>query len=58
MLEASKKLKKHYSEYGNITTKKQGMTEFKLKKMPSRTTKNCFSISNKNTKKTLKIHKK
>lgn len=38
MLEASKKLKKQYSEYGNITTKKQGMTEFKLKKIPSHTT--------------------
>lgn len=34
MLEASNKLKKAYPEYGSITTKKTGMTEFKLRKIP------------------------
>ena len=36
MLEASEKLKKMYPEYGDISTKKTGMTEFKLKKIPSK----------------------
>jgi len=36
MLEASDKLKKMYPEYGDISTKKTGMTEFKLKKIPSK----------------------
>jgi hypothetical protein len=35
MLEASKKLKAQYGEYGEITTKKHGMTEFRLKKIPA-----------------------
>jgi hypothetical protein len=33
MLEASKKLKAEYPEYGEISTKKNGMTEFRLKKI-------------------------
>jgi hypothetical protein len=37
MLEASKKLKAQYGEYGEISTKKHGMTEFRLKKIPART---------------------
>jgi len=36
MLDASKLLKKTYPEYGDISTKKNGMTEFRLKKIPSR----------------------
>lgn len=36
MLEASNLLKKVYPEYGTISTKKNGMTEFRLKKIPSR----------------------
>lgn len=36
MLEASQKLLKKYPEYGSISTKKTGMTEFKLKKIPAR----------------------
>ena len=36
MLEASKLLKKKYPEYGDVTTKKNGMTEFRLKKIPSK----------------------
>ena len=36
MLEASKKLKSAYPEYGDLSTKKTGMTEFKLKKIPSK----------------------
>ena len=35
MLEASKVLKKHFPEYGEIKTKKTGMTEFRLKKIPA-----------------------
>jgi len=37
MLEASKKLLAKYPEYGAISTKKHGMTEFRLKKIPART---------------------
>jgi hypothetical protein len=37
MLEASKKLKAKYGEYGEISTKKHGMTEFRLKKILART---------------------
>ena len=37
MLEASKVLKKHFPEYGEIKTKKTGMTEFRLKKIPAHT---------------------
>jgi len=37
MLEASKLLKKTYPEYGEISTKKTGMTEFRLKKIPAHT---------------------
>lgn len=33
MLEASQRLKKTYPEYGNIITKKNGMTEFRLRKI-------------------------
>lgn len=46
MLEASKLLKKTYPEYGEISTKKNGMTEFRLKKIPS-----THDISNNVTKK-------
>ena len=35
MLEASNKIKAAYPDYGNISTKKTGMTEFKLKKIPA-----------------------
>jgi hypothetical protein len=37
MLEASQKLLKQYGEYGSISTKKGGMTEFRLRKIPART---------------------
>jgi len=40
MLEASNRLKKHFPEYGEISTKKTGMTEFRLKKIPAHTTVN------------------
>jgi hypothetical protein len=36
MLEASKKLLAKYGEYGSISTKTTGMTEFKLRKIPAR----------------------
>jgi len=37
MKEASEKLLAKYGEYGTISSKKTGMTEFKLKKIPART---------------------
>jgi|694.fasta_scaffold46443_5 hypothetical protein len=36
MMEASKKLKKQYGEYGDIKVRGNGMAEFVLKKVPSR----------------------
>jgi hypothetical protein len=36
MLEASQKLKAKYGDYGSISTKKHGMTEFRLRKIPAR----------------------
>lgn len=36
MLEASQKLLKDYGDYGSMSTKKTGMTEFRLKKIPAR----------------------
>lgn len=36
MLEASQKLLKSYPEYGSISTKKTGMAEFRLRKIPAR----------------------
>jgi hypothetical protein len=36
MLEASQKLLKAYPEYGTISTKKTGMTEFRLFKISAR----------------------
>lgn len=53
MMEACKKLKEKYSEYGNIKVRANGMSEFILKKIPS--TKNQ-TIQNKinGKKKTLK----
>jgi hypothetical protein len=39
MLEASMLLKQHYPEYGSVYTKKNGMTEFKLKKIPAKVKK-------------------
>lgn len=46
MLEASKLLKKKYPDYGDITTKSNGMTEFRLKKIPSK-----YDVLDKDTKK-------
>lgn len=57
MLEASKKLLKAYPDYGSISTKKSGMTEFKLRKIPAKneqnntTKKNILNISKKNLNK-------
>lgn len=36
MLTASKKLKAKYPDYGNISTRKNGMTEFKLRRIPAK----------------------
>jgi hypothetical protein len=46
MLEASKLLKKEYPDHGDISTKSNGMTEFRLKKIPSK-----YDILDKDTKK-------
>ena len=46
MLEASKLLKKEYSDYGDISTKSNGMTEFRLKKIASK-----YDVLDKDTKK-------
>ena len=57
MLEASKKLKQKYSEYGEIKVRGNGMAEFVLKKIPS--TLNANNDDNAiETKKTLKKKKK
>lgn len=60
MLEASKKLKAKYGDYGDISTKKTGMTEFKLKKIPARTgevdiKKNTIKNKTKNNKTVKKL---
>jgi hypothetical protein len=47
MLEASQKLLKAYPEYGSITTKRSGMTEFRLFKIQN----HKGEETNKNTKK-------
>jgi hypothetical protein len=54
MLEASKVLKKHFSEYGDISTKKTGMTEFRLKKIPSKMDVSENDKNNQNAQKTRK----
>jgi hypothetical protein len=56
MLEASKLLKKTYPEYGEISTKKNGMTEFRLKKIPS-THEFSQKVTKKNTTKLNKTQK-
>jgi hypothetical protein len=59
MLEASKLLKKTYPEYGEISTKKNGMTEFRLKKILARTggEEAVSKKSNKTNKKYIKNDK-
>jgi hypothetical protein len=54
MLEASQKLLKQYGEYGSISTKKHGMTEFRLRKIPARTEGLENSDESENSKKTQK----
>jgi len=56
MLEASKKLLAKYPGYGAISTKKHGMTEFRLKKIPAHTEPGEGSNNNK-TKKSVKSAK-
>jgi hypothetical protein len=58
MKEASEKLKKKYPEYGEIKVKKTGMTEFRLKVLPSKINSDVKTKSNKKTKKNKKINKK
>ena len=55
MLEASQRLKKEFPEYGEISTKKKnGMTEFRLKKIPSRVESNGKNANDNNKTKTKK----
>ena len=54
MLEASQKLKKEFPEYGEISTKKNGMTEFRLKKILARTGSEDLDIVNTKKSKTNK----
>lgn len=49
MKEASEKLQKKYSEYGAIKVKKTGMTEFRLKVLPSKINVNKKTKKNKIT---------
>jgi hypothetical protein len=60
MLEASNRLKAKYPEYGDISTKKGGMTEFRLKKIPARSGSPSSSTKtqNNNNKKTHHHHNK
>ena len=54
MLNASKKLKQKYPDYGNIIIRKNGMTEFVLKKIPAQhnnITQKLTTSSNSKTKK-------
>lgn len=58
MKEASDRLKKVYPEYGDVVSKKTGMTEFRLKKLPpmSQTTNGTRKIKKtKSVKRTRKI---
>jgi hypothetical protein len=55
MSEASKRLKTHYGEYGNIKVKGNGMTEFVLKKVHSFTPSHKGSNKTKNQISTNKI---
>ena len=58
MKEASEKLKKTYPEYGEIKTKKTGMTEFRLKILKSNPSKNSKTMKNKKNKKTKTMKQK
>uniref|UniRef100_A0A6C0D2Y1 Glycosyltransferase n=1 Tax=viral metagenome TaxID=1070528 RepID=A0A6C0D2Y1_9ZZZZ len=53
MLEASQRLLKQYPEYGSISTKTGGMTEFRLKKIPCRICENGEPTKTKKAKKVL-----
>ena len=57
MREASQKLLKAYQEYGSISTKSTGMTEFKLKKIPSKYERKGEPEENKNVTKRNKTKK-
>lgn len=50
MLEASTKLKAKYGDYGDISTKSNGMTEFRLKKISARTEANNVTQKKKTPK--------
>lgn len=54
MKDASELLKKTYPEYGDVVSKKTGMTEFRLKKLPSRAEAQTVKAT-KTTRKTRKI---
>jgi hypothetical protein len=58
MLEASKKLLKAYPDYGIILTRKSGMTEFKLRKIPARNESNHNDNKQTNVNTTKNVNKK
>jgi len=55
MLEAAKRLKKAYPEYGELRTKSSGVTDFRLKKLPSRISEAGVTTDEKNKTKSKKI---
>ena len=57
MLDASKKLLVKYGDYGSISTRSNGMTEFKLKKIPSKYENKGEPEENKNVTKRNKTKK-
>jgi hypothetical protein len=57
MKDASDLLKKTYPEYGDVVSKKTGMTEFRLKKLPSRAEAKAKAVTAKATKTTRKTRK-
>jgi hypothetical protein len=56
MLEASQKLLAKYGDYGSISTKTTGMTEFKLRKIPARNGLNSTKKNKTSNNKTRRIH--
>jgi hypothetical protein len=58
MLDASKLLKKTYPDYGDISTKKNGMTEFRLKKLDGPTEPATTPLLHRKTKKNIGKDKK
>jgi hypothetical protein len=50
MLEASRELKKHFPDYGDIITRPNGMTEFRLKRIAATTTRTTRTTRTRTTR--------